>query len=156
MSTQGAGAVSTQGAGAMTLPGHHALVPVRWSDMDAFGHVNHARTVTLLEEARVEWLFAPGSPTEHMAAGSVVADLHVTYRAQLVHTDSPLDVLLWISRLRAADAVVRYEVRPAAAAPDSAPAITASTQMVPFDMVAQRPRRFTPQERAALERWVRG
>ncbi|MGH8967810.1 MAG: acyl-CoA thioesterase, partial [Actinomycetes bacterium] len=30
----------------------------RWSDMDVYGHVNHARTVTLLEEARIQLLFA--------------------------------------------------------------------------------------------------
>jgi acyl-CoA thioester hydrolase len=32
-------------------------VAVRWSDMDSYGHVNHARTVTLLEEARTELFF---------------------------------------------------------------------------------------------------
>lgn len=137
-------------------PGYHAAVGVRWSDIDAYGHLNNARTVTILEEARVAWLFAPGSPTAQMAAGSVVADLHVRYLRQLDHADSPLDVLMWISRLRAADAVVQYEVRAAGAAVGSNPAVTASTQMVPFDMVAQRPRRFTDAERAALHRWVRG
>lgn len=136
------------------LPCFSAVVSVRWSDMDAYGHVNHARTVTLLEEARVQWLFVPGSPTAAMAAGSVVADLHVRYRAQLAHTDSPLEVRTWISGLRAADAVVQYEVRPVAT-PDVHPAVTASTQMVPFDLAAQRPRRFTDVERAALEAWVR-
>ena len=137
------------------VPRFRALVPVRWSDMDAYGHVNNARVVTLLEEARVIWLFQPGSPTEEMAKGSVVADLHVRYRSQLTHLDGPLEVIMWISRLRAADAVVQYEVRPAAA-PHAAPSVTASTQMVPFDMVAQRPRRFTPAERESLQGHVRG
>ena len=36
-----------------------AQVPVRWSDMDAFGHINHARMVTLMEEACVDWLLSP-------------------------------------------------------------------------------------------------
>jgi acyl-CoA thioester hydrolase len=144
-----------EGRAVSVLAGYRALVPVRWSDMDAYGHVNNARVVTLLEEARVIWLFQPGSPTEEMAKGSVVADLHVRYRSQLTHLDGPLEVLMWISRLRAADAVVQYEVRPAADAA-AAPSVTASTQMVPFDMVAQRPRRFSAQERESLQVHVRG
>ena len=28
--------------------GFHTAVEVRWSDMDAFQHINHARMVTLL------------------------------------------------------------------------------------------------------------
>ena len=41
--------------------GYHATVTVRWSDMDAFAHINHARMVTLLEEARIEWLLSEGA-----------------------------------------------------------------------------------------------
>jgi len=44
-----------------------AEIRPRWSDMDAFGHVNHANTVTLLEEARVDLLFVEA--TRHGAAG---------------------------------------------------------------------------------------
>ena len=32
-------------------------VAVRWSDMDAYGHVNNARFLTLYEEARVAMFF---------------------------------------------------------------------------------------------------
>ena len=30
-------------------------MPVRWSDLDAFNHVNNARYLTFLEQARIEW-----------------------------------------------------------------------------------------------------
>src|SRR5690606_6671130 len=30
-------------------------VPIRWSDLDLNGHVNHARIATLLEESRLAW-----------------------------------------------------------------------------------------------------
>ena len=33
--------------------GYLVKVPVRWSDMDVFQHINHARMVTLIEEARI-------------------------------------------------------------------------------------------------------
>ena len=29
------------------------LVPLRWSDMDAYGHVNNVQYLRLLEEARI-------------------------------------------------------------------------------------------------------
>lgn len=30
-------------------------VPIRWSDMDAFGHVNNSVFFTYIEQARIEW-----------------------------------------------------------------------------------------------------
>lgn len=35
---------------------HTALISVRWRDLDAFNHVNNASYLTLLEEARLQWL----------------------------------------------------------------------------------------------------
>ncbi len=130
-------------------------VLVRWSDMDAYGHVNHSRTVTLLEEARVETVFKPGSATGTLGAGAVVAALQVTYCRQLVHDDSPLQVLMWVSHLRAADFTLCYELRPKGEDESSKPAVTASTQIVAFDIGAQRPRRLTEIERTALRQWHR-
>mgnify|MGYP002129822987 CR=1 FL=1 len=43
--------------------------------MDAFQHINHARMVTLLEEARIPWLFEDGAPTVTLRDGAVIADL---------------------------------------------------------------------------------
>jgi len=34
-----------------------SLVRPRWTDMDVYGHINHAKMVTLLEEARIPLLF---------------------------------------------------------------------------------------------------
>lgn len=135
--------------------GVRTSVVVRWSDMDAYGHVNHSRTVTLLEEARVETVFKPGSRTGTLGAGAVVAELQVKYNRQLVHDDSPLQVLMWVSRLRAADFTLCYELRPSGEDESSKPAVTASTQIVAFDIAAQRPRRLDEIERAALRHWLR-
>ena len=40
----------------VTRRGFIAPVPVRWSDIDMYQHVNHATMVTILEEARVPFL----------------------------------------------------------------------------------------------------
>ncbi len=79
--------------------------------MDVFAHVNHARMVTLLEEARIPWLFEPGRPTREMRAGCLVADLHVRYQGQIRHEDTPLQVTMFTTAVRAADFTVGYEVR---------------------------------------------
>ncbi|WP_067699762.1 acyl-CoA thioesterase [Nocardia jejuensis] len=132
----------------------HTKVEVRWSDMDAFQHINHARMVTLLEEARIPWLFLDDRPTVNLRAGCVLADLRVQYKGQLRHEDSPLDVSMWVERLRAVDFTVSYEVRAAEAAPDSPPAVIASTQLAAFDIDTQRLRRLTPAERDYLAQWL--
>lgn len=135
--------------------GFHTKVVVRWSDMDAFQHINHARMVTLLEEARIPWLFDEGAPTLTLRDGAVIADLHVRYRGQLRHGDSPLDVLMWVEQIRAVDFTIAYEVRPGGADPTTAPSIVASTQIAAFDIGTQRLRRLTAPERGYLELWKR-
>ncbi|MFD3813289.1 MULTISPECIES: acyl-CoA thioesterase [unclassified Rhodococcus (in: high G+C Gram-positive bacteria)] len=135
--------------------GFHTEVMVRWSDMDVFQHINHARMVTLLEEARIPWLFADGRPTQSLREGAVIADLHVRYRRQLRHSDGPLDIMMWTEKVRAVDFTIGYEVRPGGAPADSAPAVIASTQIAAFDIDTQRLRRLDDHEREFLLRWRR-
>ncbi|MET4609646.1 acyl-CoA thioester hydrolase [Rhodococcus sp. PvR044] len=135
---------------------YRAEVPVRWSDMDVFQHVNHARMVTLLEEARIDWLRSVGPEASELLGTSVVAHIDVRYRSPLTHADSPLSVTMWIERLRTVDVTVRYEVRAATAQADSRPAVEAVTQLALGDPHTQRLRRLTADERALLATWVRG
>ena len=36
------------------MPSYRALVPMRWSDMDIYRHINNVQIVRLLEDARVQ------------------------------------------------------------------------------------------------------
>lgn len=135
--------------------GFHTSVDVRWSDMDVYQHINHARMVTLLEEARIPWLLVDGRPTANLRHGAVIADLHVRYRGQLRHEDGPLDVFMWIDKVRAVDFVAGYEVRAKGKSLDTPAAIVASTQIAAFDIDTQRLRRLTTDERVYLESWQR-
>jgi acyl-CoA thioester hydrolase len=122
-------------------------VAVRWSDMDVYGHVNNARVVTLLEEARTELLFNEGARrgAETLAEGVVVVELRVRYRQPLAYSARPVRVRLWVSELRAASFALDYVV--AGAGGD---AVTARTQLAPYDIGAERPRRLMPAEREFL------
>lgn len=134
-----------------------ADVPVRWSDMDAYGHVNHARVVTLLEEARAALLFdvAARGGAEAFSAGLLVADLDVRYRRPIPWSTGGVRVEMVVRELRAASFRVGYRLLLASDAADGGwqdkPAAEASTQLVPYDLDAARPRRLSDSERAFLE-----
>lgn len=51
---------------------------LRWSDQDALGHVNNARIITLMEEARIRWTRG-GEGNQRFGFGTVVASLQVDY-----------------------------------------------------------------------------
>ncbi|WP_374116428.1 acyl-CoA thioesterase [Hoyosella sp. YIM 151337] len=133
---------------------YRVSVPVRWSDMDVFHHINHARMVTLLEEARIPWLLSPERPTAALGAGAVVVEMNVKYRGQLRHADGPLQIDMWVQRLRSADWTIGYEVRANGSAPSAAPAVTASVQLAAFDIDSQRLRRLTGEERSFLAQFL--
>lgn len=130
-------------------------VPVRWSDMDVYQHVNNARMLTLIEEARTPLLFGDDAPTERLAEGLVLVETHIYYRGQLRHQDSPLQVTMWLSGLRAVEFTVHHEVRALGADPASAPAVVATCRLASFDVAAGRPRRFESEEREYLRELVR-
>ncbi|MFE4758771.1 acyl-CoA thioesterase [Streptomyces mirabilis] len=122
---------------------HIYRCPLRWADMDAYGHVNNVVFLRYLEEARIDFLFRP---EKDFKQGSVVARHEIDYKRQLVHRHTPVDVELWVTQIRAASFTIAYEVKD----PDQV-YVTASTVIVPFDFATQRPRRITAEEREFLE-----
>jgi acyl-CoA thioester hydrolase len=128
-----------------------AEVRPRWSDMDPFGHVNHANTVTLLEEARVDLLFgeAARKGAGGMTRGVVVARLVVDYHAPLVADGGTVRVAMTVREMRPASFTLDYEVHSGPSADDPM-AATAETMLVPYDTESGRPRRLTEEERDFL------
>lgn len=111
-------------------------VPLRWGDMDAYGHVNNVTMMQVLEEARVA-LFGPppssGEPAPLVGEGSagesgrasahlplfeslpagtqaLVAENHVKYRSPLAYRGVPVRVQMQVSKVTAASLVVAYEL----------------------------------------------
>lgn len=134
--------------------GFVAQVPVRWSDIDMYQHVNHATMVTLLEEARVPFL-KPAFEVDILEIGLLIADVRVTYKAQLKLVDSPLQVTIWTKQLRTVDFTLGYEVRSVGADPQSKPAVIAESQLAAVHIREQRLVRLSPQHREYLQRWLR-
>jgi acyl-CoA thioester hydrolase len=132
----------------------HVEIPLRWADLDVYRHVNHARTVTLLEEARVELVFhrAAEDGADGWSHGLLVASLQVDYKQQIPYRGQSVRVSMWTHQVRAASFLIDYEMRIGPGEYDPV-AVTASTKMVPYDLSAERPRRLTEAERAFLARW---
>ncbi len=89
------------------------------------------------------------------STGLLIADVRVTYKGQLRLADSPLQVTIWVKRLRAVDFTLGYEVRSVNADPESKPAVIAETQLAAFHIQDQRLVRLSPDHREYLQRWLR-
>ena len=129
-------------------------VHVRWSDIDTYQHINHATMVTILEEARVDFLreaFAADITT----IGLLIHEVQVLYKGQLRLADSPLQVTMWTKRLRAVDFTLGYEVRSVGAAADTRPSVIAETQLAAVHIEEQRLVRLSPTHREYLQRYLR-
>jgi acyl-CoA thioester hydrolase len=123
--------------------------PVRWSDMDTYGHVNNARFLTLYEEARVALMFqgAREQGLSSLEEGVVISRHEVDYLRPVDYQDR-VRIELWIEEIRAASFVVSYELFAA-----DQLASRARSVCVPFDLVNSRPRRLSAAERDFLTPW---
>ncbi|GLZ75854.1 thioesterase [Actinorhabdospora filicis] len=130
--------------------------PLRWSDMDAFQHVNNARFLTLYEEARVALMFnaAKQHGLTSFAEGVVIARHEIDYLRPVDygigsgegHKSPEVRIELWVHEIRNSAFVVDYELFD-----DGRVASRARSVLVPFDLEAKRPRRINDAERAFLE-----
>jgi len=121
-----------------------ARCAMRWSDMDAYGHVNNTAYLAYLEQARVSMFFDRYDSS--FARGTVVAHHEITYVRPVVYHPEPLRLELWVDTIRGASFTVRYDVFDGETL-----AATAATNLVTFDFDTDRPRRLTAEERALLQ-----
>jgi len=142
----------------------HIPVPVRWSDLDAYGHVNNAQMLTLLEEARVHgfWSGDESDPTGvRVFTGGADADTftliarqEIEYLVPIPHLREPLDIEMWIGALGGASLEVCYEVYSPVGQEPRTLYTRATTIIVLVDSTSMRPRRISDEERATLVDYV--
>src|SRR5690625_8016267 len=99
-------------------------IPLRWGDMDAYGHINNVQIVRLMEEARVMVFGIPSgtgelddtSPTPHknLLAGvaegamTLIAEHSVKYRRQRPYRGLPVRVEVGADQANGAPVDSRY------------------------------------------------
>jgi acyl-CoA thioester hydrolase len=137
--------------GRVALVRHTVRVPMRWSDMDAYQHINNVAFLGYFEMARVNLFFEHPTHDEStgMRRGLVVHSHEITYKRSVVYDEDPLEVQIWVSTVRAASFTCHYELFD-----HGRLAVTGSTVLVPFDFALERPRRLTPEEKAFLARYT--
>ena len=125
-------------------------VHVRWSDQDVFGHVNNARLLTLLEDARIRFLTqvaaADGYP--EFAAPKLVASQSINYRRP-VHFGPELLVDVSVARIGSKSYTLGYLGRQ-----DGVVVLDALTVMVPLTEAGGSARVLTDGEKTYLEKFL--
>ncbi len=124
--------------------------PLRWSDMDSYGHVNNVQYLRYLEEARVALFFdgARQAGVKTFEGELVVVRHEINYRRPLLFRTEPVLVETWVSDIRSSSCTIGYEVRDT-----STVFATASSVLAAYDAQLDRARRLTTEERAWLERY---
>lgn len=130
------------------------LITLRWSDMDAYGHVNNVQFLRLLEDARVLAFHGhdpEGEDNDLLSTGLIVARHEIDYLTPLHYRPDPVAIDLWVSSIAGAHFDMDYEVlddggRPVVYA-------RAQSTMVAYTLATGRPRRFTSAERELLRDW---
>jgi len=99
----------------MTDTSHKALahvpISVRWRDMDSLGHVNNAKYVSYLEEARVRWLLGIPGVTISMqdTVMPVVVATNLNYRAPITWP-SDIVVELFVEKLGTSSVTIGHRI----------------------------------------------
>lgn len=143
----------------------HIPVTLRWSDFDAYGHVNNAEMFRVLEEARMQAFWRPDEfedalPTAVLEPGpksrvlGLIARQEIEYLAPIPYGRRPLDVELWIGALGGASLDVCYEVFSPVGAEPHRLYTRAVTTLVMVSAESGSPVRIPPEHRAAWADYV--
>ena len=117
-------------------------VGLRWRDVDALGHVNHAVFLTYLEEGRdAFYVQALGRDPEY-----VVARVEIDLRAEVRYTDRQLQVRIAVERVGTTSLTTRETIL----TPTGVTVAEARVVTVLWDTDARKPKAFTADERARL------
>ena len=128
---------------------HEHPVQLRWSDPDSYGHVNNARALSLLEDARLAMAGTAPGTAEGRLPDIILARLEVDYLRHLYYRKGErLCVRSVVTRLGTKSFTVRQEL-----VQDGDVAIRADVVMVLFDFATDASRAMTDQERQFWSRY---
>ncbi len=125
---------------------HFIELPVRWGDMDAFGHVNNVQYMRYLESGRIAYVEQVLGVPINAGENIVLADIQCTFLQEL-HYPATVEVATRTSRLgrssfRLACAIFR--------AHDSEPVLTGQGVLVWFDFARRQSLPLPDALRAAI------
>ena len=83
-------------------------LPIRWGDMDAFGHVNNTVYFRYMEQVRIEWMESLAS--DWTDTGPVIADATCRFRKPLVYPGT-VRISMFIGAAGRSSLPTSYEIR---------------------------------------------
>jgi acyl-CoA thioester hydrolase len=126
---------------------------IRWDDIDAFGHVNNAKYLTYIQEARFQWSFY-----QYAAKGEkptlvemVVAKAEVDYLVPIYEGGRFYDVNLWVESIGNSSFVMGYEV----VGDNAVVHAKVKTVQVAVSMETKKSRPLTDTERVFLNKYLK-
>ncbi|WP_375400591.1 acyl-CoA thioesterase [uncultured Amnibacterium sp.] len=149
----------------------HVPVTLRWSDIDAYAHVNNVAMLRLLEEVRIRAFWSAGDPADGSDdvalqgpaildgrpgsnSISLIAHQQAQYLRPIPYQREPLDIEVWIGRIGGSSLQLCYEVYSAVGAEPRTLFTRAESTLVLADAATSTPRRITDAERAAWQPYV--
>jgi acyl-CoA thioester hydrolase len=143
----------------------HVPIALRWSDFDAYAHVNNAEMLRLLEEARIQAFWRPddgasGHPTAVLDARpgaetvSLIARQEIEYLRPIPYMRSPIDIELWVGHVGGASLLICYELFSPGGVEPRVLYTKAATTLVMVDAATGTPRRITDDLREVMAPYV--
>ncbi|NYD78931.1 acyl-CoA thioester hydrolase [Arthrobacter cupressi] len=136
-------------------------MPMRWGDMDAYGHINNVQIVRMLEEARIAAFGPPrgaGLPGVEPPVAifndvedgimTLVVEHKVRYVRTLDYRNIPADVEIWVGAVKGASFDLHYLIKDPVTGEEC---VKASTHLAFVDEATGRVRRLTPEQKERLE-----
>ena len=133
----------------------HIQIPLRWSDFDAYAHVNNAEMLRLLEEARIQAFWRPDEGVEAVSdiaildarpgaeMISLIARQEIEYLAPIPYMRAPIDIEMWIGRIGGASLEICYELYSPEGVTPRVLFTKAATTLVMVTAATGRPQRIT-------------
>jgi acyl-CoA thioester hydrolase len=130
---------------------HVYPLKVRWSDVDAYRHVNNVKYIEYFQEARIRYMMRLHQEGDTFGS-IVVARTDVDYRRPILFRMEPYEVHSWISHVGRTSFVIAAEIRDTPAGPGEPGEVLASSRVVAvgFDRETQRAAALLPDHRARL------
>lgn len=87
------------------------ILPIRWGDMDAMGHVNNTVYFRYMEQARIEWFESLGYNTgQNASEGPVIVNASCTFLVPLVYPGN-IEVRMYLGQPGRSSLPTHYELR---------------------------------------------
>jgi len=133
------------------MSAHRYDCRVRWSDVDAYGHVNNVTYAEYVQEARIA---AIASRLTDRAGEYVIAQLDLTYRRPMFFRQEPYVIETYVTRVGRSSFDLTADIVDAADGAGGGGVgllARAEATIVGFDATASRSRPLDDAERAALD-----